>query len=159
MVFEHSKVFEVVKKFKSLKRLEMNGNLLWSVSDIETISQLPLLESLKIGGFWTVDTILPLINCKTLKKLNLYDSHSTKEIPLYLFPLLRGIGRQLHDLTIMSRISHELASQIPDLCPNLESLWVRLPKGQGVEPGRSVLEKRFRSEMKNLGTVDLPEVD
>jgi hypothetical protein len=135
----------------------MSGNLRWAVSDIDAISQLPLLESFEIGGFWTAETILPLINCKSLKKLILCDTVSTKVRPVYLFSLLRGIGQQLRDLTIRSRISHELTSQIPELCPNLESLWVRLPKG--VVPGQNVLEKRFRSEMKRLGAVDLPEAD
>jgi hypothetical protein len=135
--------------------LEMSGNLRWSVLDMKVISQLPLIESLKIGGLWTAETIRPLINCKTLKKLNLFDTVGTKERPVYLFYLFRKIGQQLRDLTIMSRISHELASEIPDLFPNLESLWVRLPKG--VVPGQKVLEKRFRSEMKRLCAVSLPE--
>jgi hypothetical protein len=155
MVIEPSRVLEIVKKFKSLKRLEMNGNLRWSVFDMQVISKLPLLESLKIEGFWTADSIRPLINCKSLKKLNLYDTVSTKERPIYLFSLLRGIGRQLRDLTIRSRISHELISQLPDLCPNLESIWVRLPTG--AVPGQNLLERRFRSEMKRLGAISLPE--
>jgi hypothetical protein len=157
MVVNPSKVLENVKKFKSLKKLDMGGNLRWSVSDMRVISQLPLLEYFEIGGFWTAETIIPLINSKTIKKLNLYDNDSTKERPVYLFSLLHGIGRQLRDLTIFSRISHELISQIPDLCPNLESLWVRLP--MGVVPGEIVLKRRFRFEMKWLGAVDFPEED
>jgi hypothetical protein len=146
-----SKVLEVVKKFKSLKRLEINGNSNWSFSDMDAISQFPLLESLKIGGFWTAETILPLINCKSLNTLNLHDKRSSIERPIYLFSFLRGIGHQLRDLTIMSRISHELISQIPELCPNLEALWIRLPKG--VAPGQIVMEKLFSSEMKRMGVL------
>lgn len=106
--------------------------------------------------FLTAEMILPLIECKSLKKLNLSDKSSTKERSIYLSSLLRGIGPQLRSLTIQSRISHELTSQIPELCPYLEVLWVRLPKG--CVPGRVVLEKRFRKEMKRLGAVSLQEV-
>jgi hypothetical protein len=126
MVVEPSKVLKVLKKFKSFKRLVMSGCLHWSVSDMQVISQLPLLKSLEIGGFWTAETSLPLINCKSLNKFNLYDKRSSIERPIYLFFFLRGIGQQLHDLTLRYRISHELISQIPELCPNLDALWALL---------------------------------
>jgi hypothetical protein len=144
------------RQFEGLKRLEMTGHWLWTESDVEMISRIPL-KSLKIGGYWTAETIRPLINCKTLKRLFLYDQSSTNARPIYLSSLLRGIGSQLRSLTIISRISHELTSQIPELCPNLEDLLVSLPRG--CVPGQVVMEKRFRSEMKRLGVVSLPEAD
>lgn len=44
---------------------------------------------------------------------------------------------------------------IPYMFPKLEELWVHLPKG--FVPSQAVLEKRFRTEMKRLGAVSLPE--
>jgi hypothetical protein len=153
-VIEPSKVLEVVKKFKDLKRLEMIGNWDWSRQQVRLISRLPLLETLKIGGFWTDEMIEQLTKSKSIKSLQLHlsDKTSTRENPVYLFSLLRGIGRQLRSLTLISRISQELALQIPNLCPKVEYLLVCLPKGCV----KAMLEKRFRSTMKRLGAVCLP---
>jgi hypothetical protein len=152
IVIEPSKVLDVVKKFKDLKRLEMIGNWDWSKYQMRLISQIPLLKSLKIGGFWTDEMIEQLAKSKSIKSLYLSDKTSTRENPVYLFSLLRGIGRQLRSLTLHSRISHELTLQIPNLCPKVEYLLVSLPKGCV----KGMLEKRFRSAMKRLGAVCLP---
>jgi hypothetical protein len=117
----------------------MIGNWDWSKYQMRSISQIPLLKSLKLGGFWTDEMIEPLIKSKPIKSLHLSDKTSNRENPVYLFSLLRGIGRQLRSLTLNSRISHELALQIPNLCPKVEYLLVCLPKGCV----KAVLEKRL----------------
>jgi hypothetical protein len=117
-----TRILPAVKQFEGLKRLEMEGCWLWTEADVEVISKLPLLESLKFGGFWSAEIIRPLINCKSLTILILSAKRGSRG-PFYLFSLLRGIGLQLRSLTILSRISHELIMQIPESCPN-ESLLV-----------------------------------